>query len=194
MSVSSSESAWIIEHAFSIAALFFISLIVGAMGPILAYGCTLLDGKGKLAGWRWIFVGVLNIQFREVWLSAMFALCLGHRRPHHLDVGSGRMVFYPFLPWSEWFLDLRANETCSEAYWWRQRRRHTRCHDHGESYDTYEGLDALGAWSVFYGLSLIYLTDNTASQGLCTCVRWFQHVGIFSPFGEPVSISESWSP
>ena len=36
-----------------------------AIGPFLAYGCTLLDGKGKLAGWRWIFVGVLWVLFLE---------------------------------------------------------------------------------------------------------------------------------
>ena len=65
MSVSSSESARIIEHALSIAALIFISAIVPGLGPILAYGCTLLDGKGKLAGWRWIFVGVLNVLFPD---------------------------------------------------------------------------------------------------------------------------------
>ncbi len=43
---------------YSIAALTFISAIAAGMGPILAYGCSLLDGKGKLAGWRWIFVGI----------------------------------------------------------------------------------------------------------------------------------------
>jgi len=149
------KSARIIEHALSIAALIFISAIVPGLGPILAYGCTLLDGKGKLAGWRWIFVGVLNVLFPDFWLSTTPALCLGHRRPHHLLVGSSGMVFYPFLPWSEWFLDPRTNETCSEAYWWRPRRRHTRCDNYREGYDTYEGLDALGAWSAFYGIWLI---------------------------------------
>jgi len=61
MSVYSSEVFSNYEDAFSIAALYFIALIASAMGPILAYGCTLLGGKGKLAGWRWIFVSLYKV-------------------------------------------------------------------------------------------------------------------------------------
>jgi len=32
-------------------------MVAAAFSPLLAYALVLLDGKGKLAGWRWIFVG-----------------------------------------------------------------------------------------------------------------------------------------
>ena len=39
-----------------IAGFAVISLLAAGFSPILAYGLSLLNGRGGLAGWSWIFV------------------------------------------------------------------------------------------------------------------------------------------
>ncbi|KAL0569640.1 hypothetical protein V5O48_012324 [Marasmius crinis-equi] len=40
-----------------LSAFYLCSSIIGAFGPTLAYGLSLLNGKRGIAGWSWIFVG-----------------------------------------------------------------------------------------------------------------------------------------
>lgn len=58
-------TTWYKRHEVQtrLAAFAAFQHITGACGPILGYACALLDGKGKLAGWRWIFVieGLITI-------------------------------------------------------------------------------------------------------------------------------------
>lgn len=40
--------------SFSI--FYLLAVTAGGLSPILAYVFSLMDGRGGLAGWRWIFV------------------------------------------------------------------------------------------------------------------------------------------
>lgn len=42
----------------SLAIFSFFTILAGGLSPLLAYGCSRLNGKADLAGWRWIFVGI----------------------------------------------------------------------------------------------------------------------------------------
>ncbi|KAF9047427.1 major facilitator superfamily domain-containing protein [Panaeolus papilionaceus] len=46
-----------------LAIFYLLSITAGGLSPLLAYVLSLLDGKGSLAGWRWIFVieGIITI-------------------------------------------------------------------------------------------------------------------------------------
>jgi hypothetical protein len=46
------------EDQTSLAYFFVIAVLAAGVSPILAYACSLLGGRGNLAGWRWIFVSV----------------------------------------------------------------------------------------------------------------------------------------
>jgi hypothetical protein len=61
--------------------------IAAAFGPILAYAFALLDQKGKLAGWRWIFV---SAKFPP--RKSRFNSFSGSRRSHHVVVGNRDVV------------------------------------------------------------------------------------------------------
>jgi len=53
----------------SLSVFYLLSVTAGGLSPILAYAFSLLNGKGGLAGWRWIFVGVLVVCPNMVALS-----------------------------------------------------------------------------------------------------------------------------
>lgn len=42
-------------------AIFFFGMFGGnAVSPLLGAGLLRLDGRGKLAGWQWIFLGIMS--------------------------------------------------------------------------------------------------------------------------------------
>ncbi|TFK29452.1 MFS general substrate transporter [Coprinopsis marcescibilis] len=50
-------SAWYKRHEVQkrLAAFYLLSVTASGLSPLLAYGLSFLDGRGKLEGWRWIF-------------------------------------------------------------------------------------------------------------------------------------------
>ncbi|KAG2006993.1 high-affinity nicotinic acid transporter [Coprinopsis cinerea AmutBmut pab1-1] len=58
-------SSWYLRHEFQkrLAALAIVITLGTSFSPLLAYGLSLLDGKGGLEGWRWIFIveGILTV-------------------------------------------------------------------------------------------------------------------------------------
>ncbi|PPQ63040.1 hypothetical protein CVT24_005986 [Panaeolus cyanescens] len=58
-------STWYKRHEVQkrLAIFYLLSITAGGLSPLLAYVLSLLDGKGNLAGWRWIFVieGIITI-------------------------------------------------------------------------------------------------------------------------------------
>ncbi|TFK29447.1 MFS general substrate transporter [Coprinopsis marcescibilis] len=58
-------SAWYKRHEVQkrMAAFYLLTVTAGGLSPLLAYGLSLLNGKGGLEGWRWIFVveGLITI-------------------------------------------------------------------------------------------------------------------------------------
>ncbi|PPR05324.1 hypothetical protein CVT24_008043 [Panaeolus cyanescens] len=58
-------STWYKRHEVQkrLAIFYLLAITAGGLSPLLAYVLSLLDGKGNLAGWRWIFVieGIITI-------------------------------------------------------------------------------------------------------------------------------------
>ncbi|TFK29445.1 MFS general substrate transporter [Coprinopsis marcescibilis] len=58
-------SSWYKRHEVQkrMAVFYLLSVTAGGMSPLLAYGLSLLNGKGNLEGWRWILVveGLITI-------------------------------------------------------------------------------------------------------------------------------------
>ncbi|EAU83773.2 hypothetical protein CC1G_07508 [Coprinopsis cinerea okayama7 len=58
-------SAWYKRHELQkrMAVFSLLPLTAGGLSPLLAYGLSLLEGKGNLEGWRWIFIveGIITI-------------------------------------------------------------------------------------------------------------------------------------
>jgi hypothetical protein len=73
-----------------LAVFSMIQSIAAGLGPLFAYALTLLDGKGKLAGWRWIFVSSESSH-----KDLCFKISSGRGRTHHFVAGSCDVVLTP---------------------------------------------------------------------------------------------------